>query len=138
MKILAIPGEFGLDEYIVCLGPAETGADARTRMLARARVTDGSYAFGLIDQLHAAIFVQSIDLKADFQTYFAIEYRSFDQYLCRRERLAQGVALELTKAFDESAGIYRFRPRHSFLGDASGVELLSRLLGDGAGVEETA
>jgi hypothetical protein len=137
MMILAIPGEFGLDEYIVCPAASATGADLRKRMLERAKVSEGSYAFGLIDQLHTGIFIQSLDLKADFQTYFALEYRSFAQYLCRRERLSANVVSRLANAFDVSTGMYRFRPRHSFLEDASGVELLSRLLEDGAEGEGT-
>jgi hypothetical protein len=135
--IVAVPGEFGLDDHIVCPPITVDGADVRQLMLERARVAEGSYAYALIDQLHTGIFIQSLDLKADYESYFASEYESFTEYLCRRERLSSSVVAKLANAFEGSVGIYRFRPRHSFLGDSSGVELLSSLLEDPTEREET-
>jgi hypothetical protein len=128
--ILTVAGEFGPEEYIVCPRAPITISELRQRMLERAKVAEGSYAYSLVDDLHTGIFVQSLDLKADYETYFASEYRSFGEYLCRRARLPSGVVRTLTGGFEGSAGMYHFRPRHSFLNDASGLDLLSRLLED--------
>jgi hypothetical protein len=131
MTILAVPGEFGLDEYIVC--PHGPIGSLRERMLQRAKVVEGSYAHDLVDQLHRAIFIQSLDVKGDFQTYFNSEYPAFEEYLHRRERLPCNVAAALASDFEACTGMYRFRPRysrHSFLSDASGIQLLSDLLED--------
>lgn len=99
-------------------------------MLKRAKVVEGSYAFGLIDDLHSAIFVRSLDLKADYNAYFAGEYESFGEYLRRRARFPSGVVTTLTQVFDESTGIYHFRPAYSFMTDSYGLEFLTRLLED--------
>ncbi len=118
------------DEYIVCPRTPATVAELRERMLQRAKVTEGSYAHRLIDDLHSAIFVQSLDLKADYETYFASEYASFGEYLRRRTHLSSEVVATLTEAVDVSSGIYHFRPAYEFLADTDGLDFLTRLVED--------
>jgi len=123
-------GQHSQDEYVVCPRAPLTVAELRDRMLQRAKVTEGSYAYRLVDNLHAAILVQSIDLKADYDAYFACEYKSFGEYLRRRARFPSAVVATLTQAVDESSGMYHFRPAYAFLDDAYGLEFLTRLLED--------
>lgn len=118
------------DEYIVCTRESVTVAELRDRMLKRSKVVEGSYAFRLIDDLHSAIFIRSLDLKADYNTYFAVEYKSFGEYLRRRARIPSGVVTTLTQIFDESVGMYHFRPTYSFMTDTYGLGFLKRLLED--------
>ena len=54
------------DEYIVCPRAPPTVAELRNRMLQRAKVAEGQTRYRFVDDLHAAIFVQSLDLKADY------------------------------------------------------------------------
>ncbi len=123
------------DEYVVCPRSPITVAELRERMLQRAKVSPGSYAYRLIDDLHAAIFVRSLDLKADYVAYFTREYEFFGEYLRCRERLSSAVVATLTKSFDVSIGMYRFRPGYAFLDDAYGLEFLTRLVEDMPGGE---
>jgi hypothetical protein len=122
--------KFSQDEYVVCPCAPVTVTELRERMLQRAKVSPGSYAYRLIDNLHAAIFVQSLDLKADYIAYFAREYESFAEYLRRRERFPSEIVATLTKAFDLSIGMYHFKPGYAFLADTYGLEFLTRLIGD--------
>ena len=121
---------YGQDEYIVCARESLTVAESRDRMLRRAKVVEGAYAFRLIVDLHAAIFVQSLDLKADYEAYFSCEYESFAEYLRRRARFPSYVVSRLTRVLDESTGMYHFRPGYTFLADTYGLEFLTRLLED--------
>jgi hypothetical protein len=118
------------DEYIICLETPLSIADIRDRMLERAEVAEGSYAHGLINDLHAAIFIRSLDLKNDYYTYFRKEYASFGKYLSQRVRLPGSVVRKLEAVHDASAGIYRYRRPLYFLSEQYGVDFLSRLLGD--------
>ncbi len=128
--IVPLVGEHNQDEYIVCPRTPITAAELRERMLQRAKVIEGSYAYRLIDDLHSAIFVQSLDLKVDYEAYFTREYESFREYLRRREHFPSAVVATLTKAFDVSSGMYHFQPGYAFLVDTYGLEFLTRLLED--------
>jgi len=130
MIISVRPGQHDRDEYVVCPCAPLSVAKLRARMLQRAKVTEGSYAYKLVDDLHAAIFVRSLDLKADYSAYFVCEYESFGQYLRRRARFPSAVVATLTEAVDESSGMYHFRPAYTFLVDTYGLEFLRRLLED--------
>lgn len=127
--------QFSQDEYVVCPRTPITVAELRDRMLQRAKVSPGSYAHRLIDDLHAAIFVQSLDLKADYVSYFAREYESFAEYLRRRERFPLAVVATLTKSFDVSMGMYHFQPGYAFLADTYGLKFLTRLIEGSPGGE---
>src|SRR5688572_15481584 len=94
------PQKYSTEEYIVCPRAPITVPVLRERMLQRAKVSDGSYAYRLIDDLHAEIFVQSLDMKADYEAYFATEYRSFREYVRRRTRFTSAVVSRLTEAVD--------------------------------------
>ncbi len=98
------------------------------RMVNRAQARPGSYAHDLIVELHADIFVRSLDLKADYLTYFAVEYATFADYLRRRERLVPSDVAVLAAAFDRSAAIIRFEPWHAFLREEYGLKFLTTLL----------
>jgi hypothetical protein len=128
--IIHLIGKYNKDEYVVCPRAPITVGGLRERMLQRAKVIEGSYAYRLIDDLHSAIFVQSLDLKADYEAYFACEYESFSEYLRRRERFPPAVVATLSKAIDVSSGIYHFEPSYAFLVDTYGVEFLTRLVED--------
>ncbi|WP_129629291.1 hypothetical protein [Candidatus Oscillochloris fontis] len=122
--------EHGQDEYIICLRSPMTVAELRERMLQRAKVSQGSYAYQLIDNLHAQIFIRSLDLKADYAIYFAREYASFFDYLRRRERLPLEIVARLAEAFDMSIGMYYYKLGYAFLTDTYGLEFLTRLVED--------
>ena len=126
-------GQHGQDEYIVCLTEPASLDELRTRMLQNAKVRSGSYASGIIEDLHASIFVRSLDLLADYQKYFAKEYPSFDEYLRRRTRLSPQLARALTAAAVNSSGVYHFRPAYSFLTDQLGLDILTTLTGEPQG-----
>lgn len=130
MIIAFKPEQFSQDEYVICPRAPATAAELRGRMLQRAKVIEGSYAYRLIDSLHSAIFAQSLDLKADYVTYFSREYESFGEYLRRRLRFPSAVVTSLTEAVDMSSGMYHFSTAYSFLMDEYGVEFLKRLLED--------
>jgi hypothetical protein len=130
MIISLKPDQQSQDEYIVCPRTPTTAAELRGRMLQRAKVIEGSYAYRLVDNLHSAILAQSLDLKADYVTYFSREYESFGEYLRRRLRFPSAVVTSLTEAVDMSSGMYHFRPAYSFLTDEYGLNLLKRLLED--------
>jgi hypothetical protein len=123
-------GQYGQDEFIICPRVPATIAELRDRMLLRAKVTEGSYAYRLIDNLHTAIFVQSLDLKADYESYFICEYASFYEYLRRRARFPSAVIASLIEAVNVSSGIYHFNPAYAFLDDTYGLDFLTRLIDD--------
>lgn len=128
--IIPTVGEFNRDEYVICPRAPASVAELRRRMLERARVTEGSYAYRLIKDLHSAIFIESLDLKADYETYFVREYESLTQYLQRRARFAPATVAALTEAAGDSSGLYHFRGVHTFLTESYGIEFLTRLLED--------
>lgn len=128
--IIPLKSQYSQDDYIVCPRVPATVAELRDRMLRRAKVTTGSYAYRLIDDLHAAIFVQSLDLKTDYEGYFAREYASFGEYLRRRARFRWAVVDRLIEAVKVSSGMYHFRATYAFLADDYGLEFLQRLVDD--------
>jgi len=128
--VIHLLGEYNQDEFVVCPLAPITVAELRERMLQRAKVTVGSYAYRLINDLHSAIFVQSLDLKADYEAYFVREYASFGEYLRRRARFPSAVVATLSKAIDMSSGMYHLRSWYAFLTDTYGLEFLTRLLED--------
>lgn len=117
------------EEYIIC--PPMTGslADVRNRMVELAKVKPESYAYRLVCDIYEAIFVQSLDLKADYRNYFAVEYPTFVEYLCRRYQFTTPVVSACAGAVDDSLGIYYFRSGYAFLRDEYGLEFLGRLTG---------
>jgi hypothetical protein len=128
--IIQVKSEPYGDEYLVCPHASLAVAELRDRMLQRAKVIPGSYAYRLIDDLYAAIFLRSLDLTVDYEKYFASEYESFGEYLRRRAHFSPSVITGLAEAFDESAGMYHFQPRYTFLADEYGFEFLEKLLDD--------
>lgn len=94
------------DEYVVSLRAQLSVAEVRDQMLLRARVTQGTYAHRLVSDVHAAIFIRSLDLKTDYHTYFKREYGSFREYLKRRVRLPASVVAKLKEVHESSSGIY--------------------------------
>lgn len=134
--IVPIESSQNRDEFVVCPDTSITVPELRERMLRRAKVTEGSYAFRLIDDIHSAMFLQSLDLRADYEAYFALEYASFGEYLRRRLRFPAAVVAKLTKAIDVSSGMYYFRPGYAFLADDYGLDFLTLLVEDSP-VEET-
>lgn len=124
------PQEYSLEDFIVCPRAPATVGELRERMLRRAKVTHGSYAYRLIEDLHSAIFIQSLDLKADFEKYFVIEYGSFAKYVRRRTRIPSTVADQIISVVDASSGVYYVKRSFDFLSDTNGLELLTKLLED--------
>ena len=116
------------DEYVVCpLAPASI-EELRVRMLSRAKVVEGSYAFRLIEDLHSDLFRRTLDLKADYIRYFAQEYGTFEEFLRRRTPFPTAIIDTLAGEFEMVSGIYHFRPWQSFLSDEYGLDFLNRLL----------
>ena len=128
--IISVTGEYTQDDYVVCPRAPASLVELRERMLRRAGVTAGSYAYRLIDDLHAAVFIRSLDLKADFEEYFASEYGSFAEYLRHRLRFPTAVVTRLTDALEVSSGEYHFRAWHAFLEGRYGLDFLKRLVDD--------
>ena len=118
------------DEYVICLPALHTPESMRDRMFLRAKVVEGSYAWRLIDDLYHSIFRHSLDLKADYEAYFALEYRSFAEYLRRRLRFSSSTVTALAGAAEEFSGVYYFSPYQDFLNEEYGVDFLSQLLED--------
>ncbi len=135
--IIPVTGEFNRDEYVVCPRATITVAELHERMLQRAKVTERSYAYRLLENLHASIFLQSLDLKADYEAYFAREYDSFGEFLRRRLRFPSAVVAKLTDAFAVSSGMYHFQPSYTFLAEEYGLEFLTLLLEDPSAGEAT-
>lgn len=120
--------EHGQDEYVVCPEAPATVAELRERMLGRAKVAEGSFAFRLVDELHADIFRRSLDLKADYLAYFAREYDAFGTFMRRRTRFPAFLVDAIAAVYKQSSGIYHFRPAQAFLSEGYGLEFLSHLL----------
>lgn len=123
------PQENGLEEFIVCPHAPATIKELRDRMLQRAKVTQGSYAYRLVEDMHSAIFERSLDFKADYEAYFASEYASFGEYIRRRTCVPSAVVDQVIAAVDTSRGVYYVERSFDFLAD-DGFEFLSRLLED--------
>lgn len=114
-----------MDEYVVC----PRTPVAIDELTARAKVRPGTYADGLVRDLYAAIFRRSLDLKADYAMYFAIEYPTFADYLRRRCRFTPPSVARLTAELPNSVHMFHFHPAYSFLDEAYGLKFLNRLLG---------
>lgn len=124
------PQENGLEDFVVCPRAPATVGELRERMLRRAKVMQGSYAYRLIEDLHSAIFLQSLDLKADYEQYFVREYASFGEYVRRRTRIPSAAVDQIIAAVDASSGVYYVKRSFDFLSDTNGLELLANLLED--------
>lgn len=124
------PQDNGLEDFVVCpRAPAPVG-ELRERMLQRAKVMKGSYAYRLIEDLHSLIFLQSLDLKADYEKYFAIEYATFGEYIRRRTRIPSAAVDQIIAAGGASSGVYYVKRSFDVLCDTNGLELLANLLED--------
>ena len=117
-------------DYLICPRAPLTLEELRDRMLERAKVTADSYAYQLVDDLHADIFLRSLDLKADYDAYFAHEYDSFGEYLRRCQCFPSAAVAAAERTADESIGSYHFLNTYAFLEESYGLEFLTRLLGD--------
>lgn len=122
--------EHGLEDLVVCPRAPTTVDELRERMLQRAKVVKGSYAYRLIEDLHSAIFFQSLDLMADYEEYFAIEYTSFGEYIRRRTNIPPTATEQIIAVADTSSGVYYVKRSFDYISDPNGVELLSNLLED--------
>ena len=128
--IIPIDGKNWQDDYLVILSGSVNAADVREYMARNAKVTEGSYAYRLIEDLYEGVFIRSLELVADYTKYFEIEYLSFGEYLRRRRRFASAVVATLEGIEGESGGIYHYRPHHSFIEGEYGYEFLTRVFGD--------
>lgn len=120
--------DYRLEAFIVCPRVPATVDELRERMLQRAKVTQGSYAYQLIEDLHSAIFLQALDLKADYEAYFAREYATFSEYIRRRTRIPSAAIDQVVAAVDTSSGVYYVKRSFDYLSDTHGLGLLSNLL----------
>jgi hypothetical protein len=112
------------ETFLLCLaGPVSPGT-----LLRRAKVRADSYAGDLISQLHKGIFVQSLELKTDYATYFTREYQTFGNYLSRLFKFDDGVIRALQDVYKTCEVIYRYRPNLYFLEGAYGREFLAKLI----------
>jgi hypothetical protein len=98
-------------------------------MAQHAHVLPGTYAFTLVERLHWLLFERSVDLKYDYQRYFAVEYKQFGEYLVRRHRLGAEQAREVEAMFGSHAMIFLFDPGLSLLYGGDVITLLHSLLG---------
>ena len=123
--ILSLPGDsYFQQKYVFCL---RTGID-KAMFLRRAKVKPGTYAGDLITSLYESIFERSVDLKSDYKTYYAVEYKSFEVYLRKRFLLGQKVASLIAAHCENSVQIVYFHPGYSFLREEYGLDFLTRLL----------
>lgn len=124
MEIVWVDRRNGSDRYYLLL-PRSIG---REEFLAKAKVTEGSYAGRLVDRLYRHIFERSCEIKRDFQLYYQIEYGSFDRYLRRRLLLTKDEAALVAQGFEKAALIIEYKPTYYFLRDDTGRAVLEGLL----------
>lgn len=110
--------------FVVCI-PAPVALET---MCNRAAVKPGSYAARLVTSLYEEVFQRSLDLLADYQRFFAVEYPTFNEYLQKRHTFDQGVVTELTRLARQGGLMLYCVPGWTFLEDSDGGELLSALL----------
>lgn len=88
MKVFDNTSETNSHELIVC----RRSAVSLDELLARAKVSEGTYASRLVEELFASIRLYSVELLGDHRAYFSREYDSFAEYLRRRYRFSRGLA----------------------------------------------
>lgn len=110
--------------YLLCLrAPIDQVA-----FLRRAKVNPGSYAGDLISRLHDGIFRRSLELKSDYEKYYAVEYSTFAKYARKRFLFPAGVVNSISSEFSKSRQIIHFHPHYGFLEDEYGRKFLEKLL----------
>jgi hypothetical protein len=127
MIIALAPDSYFRHRYLLCLAaPTEKAA-----FLRRAKVKPGTYAGDLIANLHDAIFYRSLELKADYKKYYAVEYDTFADYVRKRFLLPSDVVVSVCSQLSRSSQIIFFHPIYSFIEDSYGRGFLERLLEPG-------
>jgi hypothetical protein len=123
--ILSLPGDSSFQQkYVFCL---RKRIDKET-FLRRAKVKPGTYAGDLITNLYESIFERSVELKSDYKTYYAVEYKNFEVYLHKRLLLAQNITSMIVTQFENSIQIVYFHPSYYFLREEYGLNFLAKLL----------
>lgn len=97
-------------------------------MLNRSMASESTYAWKLVLSLHSDIFVKSLDIKKDYDTYFTPEYPQFAHYLRREVGLSPAAIGKLSQAYASALGMYLFDPYQAFLLDENGANILSKLI----------
>jgi len=96
--------------------------------LKRAAARPNSYAWRLASRIYKDIFVESLDLKRDFDLYYEVEYGDFGEYLRKRQLLLRDEAADIAMAYGKSAAIFLYKRPYSFLESSPGEALLKKLL----------
>src|SRR5438876_913249 len=104
------------ETYLLCL---PTPVDQPT-FLRRAKVKPETYAGELMADLHEGIFGRSLELKRDYDEYYATEYATFPEYLRKRFLFDPEVVRNVGAEFSRSRQIIHFYPSYCFLEDDYG------------------
>jgi hypothetical protein len=93
----------------------------------RGQVKQGTYGYELVADIHWALTTGSLNLKRDYDLYFAKEYCSFAEYLRRRYRYSRRTIAVLSSLYSQYAIVLRFDPGITILGGAQAYVLLESL-----------
>jgi hypothetical protein len=115
---------FHQQRFLICL----SGSIDEATFLRRGKVKPGTYAGDLLANLHDTIFHRSLELKRDYERYYAIEYPTFAKYVRKRFLFPWEVVSTASAQFSRSRHIFYFRPGYYFLHDDYGQEFLEKLL----------
>jgi hypothetical protein len=115
--------EYPADEFAIGLDRVPTVDE----LASRAKVRKGSYAYELMGSIHWALR-RSLNLKADYDTYFAVEYPTFAEYLVRRYRYQNDALKALGKLYKKFPVVLLYDPEITILGGTEAPKLLAKLL----------
>lgn len=112
------------NSYIICLN----GVVDEATLLRRAMVKPATYAGDLLINLHDAIFCRSLELKREYEKYYAVEYATFTEFVRKRFLLSQEVVGKFSAEFARSSHVIYFNSCYCFLEEDYGREFLEKLL----------
>jgi len=112
------------DEYIISL----ESTVPESVCLQRAGVRPGSYAASLVSRWYEQIFIDSLNLKDDFDRFYKIEYSNFAVYLHKRHLFSCDDIAQIEKEYLRSKVIIHYTQPASFFEDGIGEDLLQAIL----------
>jgi hypothetical protein len=99
----------------------------RKVFFSNAGVRADTYAAEVFENIYQNIVVYSLDVKADFDQYFALEYSTFADYLRKRLLWDHEVVETVARQYKTCARIIYYDRTVSFLDHELGPALLTKL-----------
>jgi hypothetical protein len=84
------------EKYFVVVDHTSSKAD----FVRAARVRDGSYAHGLMERVYDCIVTHAVDIREEYETYYAEEYSDIETFLYWKHSVDRSITAQVTESLN--------------------------------------